>query len=268
MRVLMFHDCAFVGKELGEYLKSNKGFDVSFLSYPMQTKVSVPFMAQKLRKYCDKETLVHVHYCRYPAYVAMLSRKPYIIHCHGTDVRYGLNWWQKQALKKSKKNIISVLDIHTYIQNPIYLPRPINTQKFYSTKAHEGNKVLYIKKSYEDQSEKLARFCKEFGFDLTIKQHMAIPYEEMPRFLNEFDIFVDQRVFFPEPSKTGLEAIACGLAVVTPCDDLETTLESFKDLDKREKMVTLQNSKFMTKHALDEVANQLLQIYEKVFANL
>ena len=83
LKIVMLHDCAYVGATLSKWLQK-MNVDVELL--PMRGLLSTVIKLRRID--CD---LVHVHYARAPAWVAMFSGKRYIIHCHGDDIRHGYN---------------------------------------------------------------------------------------------------------------------------------------------------------------------------------
>jgi hypothetical protein len=261
--VLMVHDCAFVGRELREAVKSiSNDVHVESLPYPLQTKLSVFGVALKIRRI--NPDIVHVHYCRYPAYATLLSFKPYIVHCHGTDIRNGINSWQMFCLRKARKVLVSTPDLLEILPNAKWLPNPINQEHFKPLKEHYENKVLYFPKWYENIQDKLNTVCKKLGYVLTLKEKRDIPYEEMPIFLNQFDIYVD-RFTIKSYSKTALEAMACGLAVIGYKHDLKEALKDLKDIGKRRVYVSQQKKLILSNHERGKVAANLVEIYRQVY---
>lgn len=263
LRVLMVHDCASVGHELREAVNSiSSDVHVELLPYPLHTKLTVFGVALKIRRI--NPDIVHVHYCRYPAYAALLSFKPYIVHCHGTDIRHGINSWQKLCLRKARKVLVATPDLLEVLPNATWLPNPINLEHFKPLKEHDENTVLYFPKWYEDIKDELDSVCRESGYTLTVKEKRDIPYEEMPIFLNQFGIYVD-RFVIKSYSKTALEAMACGLAVVGYKHDLRKTLKDLKDMRKRGTYVSEQTNLILSNHERGKIASNLLEIYERAY---
>jgi hypothetical protein len=261
----MVHDCAFVGYELSEAINNTyNDIHVEMLPYPLHTKLTVFKIAQKIRKINPE--IVHAHYCRYPAYAALLSRKPYIIHCHGTDIRHGINFWQDLCLKKARQILVSTPDLLKILPNATWLPNPINMEHFRPLQEHYGNKALYFRKWYENVEDELDTICKKLGYVLRIKKKRDIPYGEMPNFLNEFDIYVDQ--FVGDPSKTALEAMACGLAVIGYPHDLKETLERLRDTEERRVYINKQRKSILGTHDRRYVASCLAKNYRRVYSQL
>jgi len=260
MKIVMVDDCAYVGYELRREL-IKRGFEVEhvFFTKSRLPKIATLKMALKLRKMkCD---LIHAHFCRSAAYASYLSGKPYIVHCHGSDIRGGINWLKRRCLKKAKRVLVSTSDLLEILPNATWLPNLVDTERFRLLKEHNGNKVLYFPHWYEDLTQELKENCEKLSYDLTVPSAYSVPYEKMHLFLNEFDIFVDQ-FFIKSYSKTALEAMACEIPVIGYRHDLEKTLKELTSHSERKNLVKWQNKEILPKHKIKTVVNQLTQIYE------
>lgn len=261
----MVHDCASVGYELCEAINGvYNDIQIELLPYPLHTKLTVFETALKIRR--KKPDIVHAHYCRYPAYAALLSLRPYIVHCHGTDIRHGVNFWQRLCLRNARQILVSTPDLLKILPNATWLPNPINMEHFRPLQEHNGDRVLYFSKWYENVEDELDTICNKLGYVLTIKKKRDVPYGEMPDFLNEFDIYVDQ--FIGDPSKTALEATACGLAVIGYPLNLKETLEKLRDTEKRKLYVNKQRKSILDTHDRRHVASYLVKIYRQIHSQL
>lgn len=263
MKIVMVDDCAYVGQELRRELVK-RGFEVDhyFFSKSLIPKTATLKMAWKLKR--TKHDLIHAHFCRSAVYAAYLSGKPYIAHCHGTDIRLGLNWLKKRCLKKARKVLVSTPDMLEILPDATWLPNPVNMERFKPLEKHDGNKVLYFPHWYEDLSLKVRQACEKLGYDLTISKFYSVPYEKLHLFLNKYDIFVD-RYAIKSYSKTALEAMACGLPAIGYGHDLEESLKKLKRQHEREELVKWQNEILLSTHVVEAVANRLIGIYESVF---
>jgi glycosyltransferase involved in cell wall biosynthesis len=258
----MVHDCSFVGYELSEAINSTfNDIHVGMLPYPLHTKLTVFEIAQKIRKMNPE--IVHAHYCRYPAYAALLSHKPYIIHCHGTDIRHGINFWQRLCLAKSRQVLVSTPDLLEILPDAVWLPNPVNLSCFRPSTEHKGNRVLYFPKWYENIENELDTACKQLGYSLTVKRKTDVKYADMPDFLNQFDIYVD-RFTIKSYSKTALEAMACDLTVIGYEHNLKKALENLRDAKKRKRSLSEQR-KMLSNHDRTKVASSLVKIYRQVY---
>ena len=258
MKIVMVHDCAYVGYELRKEL-NKRGLEIDHVFFGGSPRLATLKMGLKLRRLkCD---LIHAHFCRSPIYSSYLSGKPYIAHCHGSDVRAGKNWLQKRCLKKAKKVLVSTTDLLEKLPNATWLPNPVDINRFKPLRKHDGNRVLYFPRWYENLGPELEKTCARLGYELVVPKFYSIPYENLHLFLNEFDMFVDQKSI-KSYSKTALEAMACGLPVIGFEHDLEKSLRNMMSLSEREKLVMWQNEQVLPKHKVKIVANQLLEIYK------
>jgi len=265
MKIVMVDDCAYVGYELRrELIKRGVEVEHAFFTVSYLPKVATLKMALKLRRMkCD---LIHAHYCRSAAYASYLSGKPNVIHCHGSDIRGGINWLKRKCLKKAKKVLVSTPDLLEILPSAAWLPNPVDTERFRPLKEHNGNKVLYFPHWYEDVRKELKEICEKLGYDLTAPSAHIVPYEKMHLFLNEFDIFVD-RFSIKSYSKTALEAMACGLPVIGYKHDLEIALKELTSQPARKNLVKWQNKDILFKHKIKTVVDQLTQIYESALGD-
>jgi len=261
VKIVMVDDCAYVGYELRREL-IKRGFEVEhvFFTASHLPKVATLKMALKLRRIkCD---LIHSHFCRSAAYAAYLSSKPYIVHCHGTDIRWGINWLKRKCLKKARKVLVSTPDLLEILPSATWLPNPVDVERFKPLKQHNGNKVLYFPHWYEDLTIELKGICEKEGYDLTVPGFYSVPYEKLHHFLNDFDIFVD-RFKIKSYSKTALEAMACGIPVIGYKHDLEKDLARMTFQRQRRSVVTFQNEKLLPQHKVGTVVNRLIDIYHR-----
>jgi len=219
MKVLMLHDCAYVGYELTKELVNldvvvttlcyynNLGFNISkgynLLKMLIQTKKSD----------CD---LIHAHYLGSAAVIAYLSRKPYIVHVHGSDVRNKkLSRMQKRVLKKAKTIVYGTQDLKPFLpEDAVYLPTPVGNQ-FRNMHNKRTIKTAYRTVRYEEP-EVFVDNCVE-----------SIPYEYMPYILNLVETFYDRHTI-PCLSKTAFEALACGCTVINGDQHIQGLPEEHK----------------------------------------
>ncbi len=257
-KIVMVNDASYVGYELRREL-IKRGFNVKHYYFGnLPSEIETFKMAINLK--LSKADIVHAHFCRSPAYAALASGKPYIIHCHGTDIRQRRNFLQLLCMKKARKIIVSTPDLLKIVPYAAYLPNPVS-ERFRPMKNHDGNKVLYFPKWYENITSLLTKLCKKHGYELTIPTS-RVSYFKMHVFLNQFDIYVDQ-FSISSFSKTALEAMACGMPVIGyNRPDLEKTLEIFADVDRRKEIVKWQTQKILPQHNPSLVVQKLIAIYE------
>lgn len=260
MKVVMVHDCAYVGYELRREL-IKRGLEVRHVFFSGWSHAATLKMVVELKKTkCD---FVHAHYLRSSAYASYLSGKPYIVHCHGSDVRGGMNWLQRKCLKKAKRILVSTPDLIEILPGATWLPNPVDVERFKPLREHDGNGILYFPQWYEDQSQELREICQKLGYNLTVPKAYSVPYENMHMFLNDFDIFVD-RFSIRSYSKTALEAMACGLSVVGFDLDMKLALKQLNEDSERRKRREWQNLHILPNHNVTKVVNQLLEIYNQL----
>lgn len=203
MKVLMLHDCAYVGYELSKELRK-LGVTVDHLQY--HNKLGFNF--KKLRNIFNMfkksvtsdADLIHAHYLGTASRIAYFTGIPYVVHCHGSDVRNKrLSRKQKKWLKKAKVILYSTPDLKQFLPtDAVYLPTPIGEQ------FKDLNIIRFIPDAY-----RVLKYEKnQNGFGLK-----NIPYSDMPDILNTIETFHDRRSIH-SLSKTGLEALACGCKVI------------------------------------------------------
>lgn len=193
----MVHDCGFVGYNLAIELIS-RGFDVELFDFCVGE--SFFDMAMRLRR-VDAD-LVHGHFVRSSAYACFLSGKPYVLHCHGSDVRGGLNFVKKLALKKAGHVFVSTPDLKAMYPDFEFLPNVVG-REFEDFGCPERGGWVYFRKVFDGD--------RVVGGDVFVPD-CWIPHKLMPDMLNRFEGLIDQRAF-PAMSVLCLEALACGCKV-------------------------------------------------------
>jgi len=82
--------------------------------------------------------VVHIHFA-YLGWAGILGRYPYVLHCHGTDVRRNLNrFYQRpfiaRSLQQAAQVFFSTPDLAEHIlpvrPDAVWLPNPTNTDRF------------------------------------------------------------------------------------------------------------------------------------------
>jgi hypothetical protein len=262
MKIVMVDDCAFVGYELRrELIKRNFEVEHLFFTRSFLPRTATLKMTWALKKVnCD---LVHAHFCRSAAYAAYFSGKPYLLHCHGTDIRGGIDWLKRRSIEKARKVLVSTPDLLEILPTATWLSNPVDMDRFKPLKEHNGNKVLYFPHWYEDLSNEVEKACEKLSHELTVPNAYSVPYKKMHLFLNEFDIFVD-RFSIKSYSKTALEAMACGLVVIGFELPLEKAFQQFAVHSERLKRLRWQSEHVLPKHDVKAVVDQLLEIYRSL----
>lgn len=153
MKVLHVNDCAGVARNLIDGLKSldvqAELFQPSLGTYRasalkrailplIRTKESLQLCRYVRQKQFD---VVHIHYAPL-AYMALLTGLPYVLHCHGSDLRVDLHRPVMRnlvllAVRKANKVFYATPDLEQYLQgvhkDAVFLPDPIRANDFLTT---------------------------------------------------------------------------------------------------------------------------------------
>ena len=262
MRVLHVTNIAGVPSLLVEGL-AEEGIEADLIGrkrnpygFPHETVVDVsvmlfPFYLLRLSQDYD---LVHVHALSYrhffniDVFLLKMSKAKLVVHLHGTEIRESSNKLStKASLEICDQVLVGTPDLLSYYPKAIWLPTPIDPVFKSLKNPQRYGRALYIKKWYEPEAEEMVRKkCDEIGLELRVL-HRPIPYSEMPRFLNQFEVFFDQQTI-PSLSKTALEALACGCRVI-----------SWKGL-------ITNSEEIIEQHKLRVVRERLIEIYENILS--
>lgn len=274
IEIIMLNDNTYVGEILSKYLKK-LGFTVRSLSLSGKIKTFI-----KLTR--AHRALIHAHYAKAPAIYAYLSKKPYVVHCHGKDVRYEVKGWLlKRSLKKAGWIFVSTSDLLQYVReyrNKVsYLPKPVDTDLFYPRReVSEVKTAIYfmkeawdpgLKKEEDKAFLKLVKECRRLGVRLTIRPIFSTSRKEMPELLSSHDLLLD-RWSIQSYSLTALEAMALGIPVIgheTPLEEIGVRLE---DAIREPKELVKKGLKIVEEHKPDRVLKKLLDVYGKVLAGV
>jgi glycosyltransferase involved in cell wall biosynthesis len=128
-----------------------------------------------------------------------------------------------KAQSMSDVVIVSTMDLLKLVKNAIHIPNPVDVDHF--TPAEKGNNsqkdALIIDTEVTDIRSAL-EYCKKNNIYLNIEVFNRVKnptmYKDMPDLLRRYKIYVDIKFVDGIPlaslSKTGLEALACGLKVL------------------------------------------------------
>jgi len=259
MNILQVHDIANVAAILADGLRLS-GYEVTLKHFKLRgpkryTPWRIFFLPERLREilwvsnFVRRGTydIIHIHYA-YLGLVGILARKPYFLHCHGTDVSISLSRpiigaITRRAIKGARIVFFSTPDLFEYIQpirpDAVFIPNPINTQAFKPDSCQRGGtalKILFIsglsarfkggkiqaqiikglKRRLPDvditvllSTPSIVRDLSPLGITFTPR----VPHEKMPALINEYDIIVGQ-TGVGALGMAELEAMACGKPVV------------------------------------------------------
>ncbi|WP_207893644.1 glycosyltransferase family 4 protein [Tepidibacillus fermentans] len=174
MKILHFNDIANVSSTLVEASKSH-GIYSEIYRIPLGNYKKTSILRKialfinrlkeirKLKKYFKENhfSVLHIHYA-YFGILGILTRIPYYLHCHGTDIRGNLKhpifkWITLLSLKKAKKVYFSTPDLGEEVlrirKDAKFIPNPINMNMFFldtnrsnEKQLHSKTKVLVISK--------------------------------------------------------------------------------------------------------------------------
>lgn len=209
------------------------------------------------------------------------SKIKVIMHFHGSDLRginqsygnlkltsipkaifkrYNSNKIRRknnmEAIKASDKVIVSTPDLSKEIPNlnPIILTNPVDTEHF--SKKNNGRtnsrgRFFTFRTEATSDVNWILNFCKDNGIkNLEVVDRIQNPimYSYMPSFLQNYETYVDTRfvnnTLLENLSKTALECLSCGVAVI------DYRLKKWSDLPT-------QNEPLI-------VANKVLELYEEL----
>lgn len=187
MRVLYIHNINRVAETYGKIL-ARQGHTVTLYepslaggAAPLPIKLSLmPARVISLRKIVSKLNshnfdLVHIHWASYGA-LGLVSRVPYVVECHGDDVRKRLdNPFFRPVLTTILQRAAAVLcitpDLLPVVQavrpNALFLPAPIDTEQFAPVekiRKHPWTILLFARldpeKGAEIATQGIARFVE------------------------------------------------------------------------------------------------------------
>jgi glycosyltransferase involved in cell wall biosynthesis len=149
--------------------------------------------------------------------------------------------------------IVSTPDLVSLTNKAIYLPNPIDTDHFRPDRIrsqHKNPRALTMETEATDARLTLnqsRKYKADLDIDVYDRIKNPIMYSDMPAFLKKYELYVDIRYvdgkILQNLSKTGLEALACGLNV------LDYRLNLLLDLPEENKP--------------SNVGSRLLDIYSK-----
>jgi len=184
-----------------------------------------------------KYDIIHVHdFDKLLPWLSKLcKKKPKIIHYHGSRIR---NRWKERAkyYKHSSAILYSVRDVESseMPHSAIFMPNPVDTGLFHQTPQciKKPSSALSMLNSLD--LAKAKEYAEMYGLKLTL-QELGVPHEEMPNLLNKYECYIDVKTIGESTSKTGLEALTCGLRVINHNGEL---LEKLPEQHKPENVVT------------------------------
>lgn len=257
MRVAHVNDIAFVASTLAGAQSSDGVEAVVFdpskhggsLGYPLKV-LSLPLrfvpllrLVWQLRR--GRFDIVHIHYATHGV-IGLLAGAPFLIHCHGSDVRYvdrraakgrALAW----VMRRAAAVLYATPDLANWVlplrADAEFLPNPIDIARFRPGQGSQRDVLLGVRlhpiKGAETAIEAVARLLQRrpattvtviedgpLALEASRRLHGLVEtvprqtHERMPWLLNRHRIAVGQ-FRLGILSQHELEAMACGVPVVT-----------------------------------------------------
>ena len=260
MRIAEINDIASVASEIGAGLRA-RGHDVTLFHprlvganlHPQIKPITAPIRAldwldliRRIRS--GNFDLVHIHYA-YLGNVGALSQFPYILHCHGTDLRGETAVTRpliKNALREAQHVFYSTPDLKAYVErvrfDGEFLPNPTDTAQFRPTvsAAERSGVLIHCSLSEVKGAGRLLKACKALARDRPDIRITAIgggtftpqfqalpnvtvvarqPRWKLPGLINQHGVVLGQ-VRLGSAGMSELEGMSCGRPVVTWFNEL------------------------------------------------
>ena len=162
--------------------------------------------------------LFHVH--SWDAIVPWLKRfydKPLVFTNHSLLIS---KTWDSRLGNLKKADAVTVVTESFSREETLFVPNPVDTDLFRDLHHHELGTAVHREYAATHEAEALAA---KHGLRLTlIPKSQPVWHRELPAILNQFEYYIDVRRIpalsadvFPAVSKTALEALACGLKVIS-----------------------------------------------------
>lgn len=254
MRIAEINDIASVASGLADGLTA-RGHEVRVMR-PRLVGSSLPWMvkpvvgpvravewAQIIREvHSGNYDLVHIHYA-YLGMLGVLGKFPYMLHCHGSDVREITPFTRpmiERALRAADKVYYATPDLASYVlarrPEAQFLPNPVDSGQFRPTSPASESKRVYICCGLTDikGAPRLLDACRRLAkqrpdIHLTAlaggewTPHFAalpnvrliphMPRHQLPGVINQHGVVVGQ-VLLGVVGMAELEAMACARPVV------------------------------------------------------
>lgn len=178
-------------------------------------------------KYAIKEAagydVIHVHtlYKIVPDLRKKYRDKKIVLHYHGSEARDK----QGDPLRAEAESVADAIlgstpDLKNFVDDVVYVPNPVDTEHF-APEPRSNGRAFTIRTTRGD-TQRVLDYLKNNGIDMQVdvvdRETSPIPYAHVPTFLKQYGVYVDIKyidgALLHAMSKTGLESLACGLAVL------------------------------------------------------
>lgn len=254
MRIAEINDIASVASGLADGL-SARGHEVTVMR-PRLVGGSLPWMvkpivgpvravewAQIIREvHSGHYDLVHIHYA-YLGMLGILGKFPYMLHCHGSDVREITPFTRpmiERALRAADTVYYATPDLAAYVTarrpDARFLPNPVDSAQFSPTVSARDSKRVYICCGLTDikGAPRLLDACRRLAHQRPDIQITALadgewtrqfaglpnvrliphmPRHQLPAIINQHGVVVGQ-VLLGVVGMAELEAMACARPVI------------------------------------------------------
>lgn len=235
MKVLHLNDLAGVAGILCKYLRKagHQADCISFMDdhefgfskfYGYRHFQNQDIMAYFLKGMIPQYDIIHVHFSYTLLPWLYQFNKPIVMHYHGTEIATQ-NIDAMTADFRCKAILVAGEQLLQYHPRAEYLPTIVDTEYFYPMPelrkcepgTSRGNLMFDV--SYIDTQKVLEKAGRDTNIVIIGREAHTIPYAKLPETLNNYEGFIDiryhkQRGLLTDRSKTGLEALACGLKVL------------------------------------------------------
>jgi Glycosyltransferase Family 4 len=168
--------------------------------------------------------LVHVHslYKVVPDLRKKYRDAVIVLHYHGSEFRSKQDDpLRADAEGKADAVLGSTEDLKAYVSDMRFIPNPVDTEHFTPGTSTLEDRAFTINTTRGD-SHWVLDYLKKNNIDLSVdvidRATNPIQYSQVPSFLKKYGTYVDIKyidgVLLQSMSKTGLEALACGLRVL------------------------------------------------------
>lgn len=257
MRILHINNVANVGytfveglKKLGHHAElrplrlvaAKRSTFIKILVSPVRLQEMLGVNRQVKSNHYD---IIHIHFA-YLGVLGIVGRYPYFLHCHGSDVRIGLQdpirrWPVIQSIKKAQTVLFVNPELASIVRpirsDAVFLPNPIHTDLFYPNYKSPNRppriliisllsplkgvdvafkavrQILLVHPEIEVTAIDQGPERMIYRNTPEVRLVAPVPYQAMPNLINDHDIIIGQ---FGRGAlgMAELESLACGKPVI------------------------------------------------------